>query len=343
MSGVDQEESLSDLQGIALAQEAANARGGVRGNRIVVDCYDDRSDTAQCLRIAESLLRDPKTVVVLGPLNSQRTLALAPLFNAARVSLVAPAVSSRKVWEAGPYVFSASESRVPRVQALARYAIRAGHRKIVALKDTTSQVSHEMVDLFEQEIKAAGGTVAALPFEREEKYFAGQVATIAEMKPDLIFFADYRGAPLGRFAQRLRREGLQTPICAQSTCMERHLVDVGGAAVNGVVLSECFHPELGSALTRRYVADFHKRFGDVTPTYPSAQNYDAFMAVVEGLNAASERASLMAYLRGRAAFEGVSGRFALGRCLDARPVWLIEVSEGRYRLLPGGPAGAAEP
>ena len=338
LTGVDGVDCVSDLQGVALAQATVNGAGGIGGRKVIIDCHDDESSTAVCLDIARNLLRKPTVRVVLGPMNSQRTLALAPLFNEARVSLVAPAASSRKVWEAGPYVFTASESRGPRVRALARHAAHTGRLRVAGVGDGASLLSREMIGIFKAELEARGGTLVDVPpFQEDARDFREQVEAVVAAAPDMVFFADYHGSALGRFATELRQRGVRVPICAQATSMERELVDVGGASVTGVILCDAFHPHMDTTASRAFVTAFRDKFGEVTPTYTAAENYDAFQAVFEGLRATETREALKTFLRAsgvtRPPFEGVSGRFALGRCLDARPVWLIEVVDGRFRLV----------
>ena len=354
LSGVDALGCASDLQGVALAQAAVNAAGGVRGCKVVVECLDDQSSTAVSLEIARRLLQDPAVRVVLGPTSSQRTLALAPLFNEAGVALVAATASASKVWEAGPCVFTASESRGPRVRALARHAVRSGRLRVAAIVDGSSVLSREMASIFKAELQARGGTLLEMPpFQEEARGFREQVDAVVAAAPDLVFFADSHGAALGRFATELRQRGVLTPLCGQATPMERDLVDVGGSNVTGLLLSDSFHPHLDTPAARAFVEAFHARFGDVPPTCPAAENHDAFLAVCEGLRASDTRQGLVSFLRAtgvtRPALEGVSGRFAMGVRLDARPVWLIEVVDGRYRLvgcceeMPASPSASGAP
>lgn len=333
-SGVDAFDSSAHLFGLALAQDTINKRGGIRGHKVVVDVYDDRSQVSTCLQVAQGLVRDAAVKVVLGPTNSQRELAIAPIFNVAHVSLVAPTASSRAVWEAGPYIFTASDSRTPRVRGLARYMAAQGVKNVAILGEGTSRLSNEMQEAFAETMRAQGVATSQLPpFEEGQTDFTAQVQAAAQLKPDLIFFADYRPNTISEFARQLRASGSNVRLCAQTIAFNPELIEQGGDAVQGLMLCEYFHPELETSAMKAFMAAFRRKFGDLTPPYAVANTFDAFMAVAAALEHADTRQEVRDYLVSHPAFDGISGRFAFGKRLDARPLWLIEVRDGRFHLV----------
>lgn len=347
MSGSDSAEFSSQLHGLALAQYTVNLRGGIRGKKIIIDLYDDESSTPRCLQLSENLVKEPRTLVVIGPYNSQRTIAVAPIFNAAHVNLVAATASAEKVWHSGPYVFSAADSTEKRVRALARYVVRKGYKKVAVLLDEGSRISHEMQQAFEEEVRPSHIETLELPsYTEDETRFVDQIDMIRRLKPDLIFMCEYRAMQTARLATALRRADITTPICAQTIPFTRELVELGGSNVDGLLLSAFFHPHMDTPRTRTFVALFHNKFGPLTtPTHLSLCTFDAFQAVCEALERNSTREDVNRFLRDAGTtsrpFEGIVGPFAMAQHLDARPIWIIEVKNGRYCLLeqalpPGG-------
>lgn len=344
-TGVDGPDAFSQLHGVALAQEQVNARGGVRGRPVVVGLHDDGSSTTQCLEIGEKLVRDPGVLLVIGPYNSQRTMALAPLFNTARIPLLAPVASAAEIWDrGGPYLFSASDSTDRRIRALARYLVQRGYRRVGAVVDETSRISREMAQTMTQELATllheGGPAVKLVPlpsYQEDSRDFSAQVEALRAAPPDVVFLCDYRIPTTARFARALRAAGLDLPLCAQTIPFAPDLVDLGGAAVDGLIMPAGFHPDQDTAGVRSFVTPFRATFGDVTPTHLAANTYDAFNAALEALQRASTREGVREFLRASGTrsppFSGVTGPYATGRCLDARPVRMVEVRAGRYRLL----------
>ena len=337
-TGADGPEAYSHLYGMALGQIRINQEGGIHGRPVLLDYYDDQSSTPRCLEIARTLLQDPQVAVVLGPTTSQRTLAVAPLFNAAHVNLVAPAASAASVWSTSPYVFTASDGREPRVKAMALHATRTGKARIAVVYEATSTLSREMATIFTKEATRLGATCGDTPpFEDGATDFTPQIEAIRRQDASAVFLAEYKGAPIAQFAQALRLGGITVPIMTQAVPYARDLVEMGGDAVDGLVTTEYFHPQIDTPSMHAFMRSFQREFGEVTPPYASANSFDAFNAAVAGLGQATGRDAINAFLRATGVtlppFEGVGGQFALGRRMDARPVWLIEVRGGRYRLL----------
>lgn len=346
-SGADAFDSRSHLYGLALGQSTINARGGIRGRKVVVELYDDASRVSRCLYIAEKLARDRSILVVMGPTASQRMLAIAPVLNNAHLSIVAPTASSEQIWEAGPYVFTASDTRTPRVRALADYeasmakeeAGRAGRSPptVGVIAERSSRISNEMAAIFVDEM-GRGGVLARMltSFEENQTDFSEQVRGVADLSPDVVFFADYKPTTVANFATQLRAAHLGTRLCAQTIAYVPGLAEAG-SAVDGLVLCEYFHPQLDTPAMHAFMVAFRRKFGDLTPPYAVANTFDAFNAVASALENADTRESVRDYLAStgvtRPALDGVSGRFAFGRRLDARPLWLLEVRDGRFRLL----------
>ena len=322
-TGDDGPEAYSHLYGMALGQARVNQEGGIDGRPVLLDYYDDESSTPRCLEIARQLLLDRGVSVVLGPTTSQRTLAVAPLFNSARVDLIAPAASAAPVWSAGPHVFTASDGREPRVKAMALFATRAENARIAVVFEPGSTLSREMADV--------------PPCDDPMGDFSVQVDALRAQAPTAVFVAEYRGAPLARFAVALRGAGVTVPLLSQAVPYARDLVDIGGPAVDGLLTTEYFHPDIDTPTMRAFVEAFHRQFGAVTPPYASANSYDAFNAAIAALRQPGGREGAHAFLRASGVtqppFQGVGGPYAPGRRLDARPVWLIEVRGGRYRLV----------
>lgn len=338
ITGVDAPEGYRLLHGIAAAQSEFNRAGGLDGRPIVIDLYDDGSDTARALENAQKALQDPKYLGALGPFNSQRTLAVAPLFNTGRMAILAPVAADPRVWEAGPYIFTSSDSHFPRIRALAHRLIAAGYRKGAVLVDRDSVLSATMAGYFREQFEALGGRIELdLTYATE---FSQPVEALRATRPDFVFFSDYRGAVLARFTRELRSAGLGMTISSQVAPFTRELIRDAGDDAEGILLSGYFHYDSPQPKVQEYDRRFHQLYGSLDPSHLDASAYDAakllFGAFKDGVKTREDLRDYLASVGaegGRPAFEGVTGTFALARRLDKRDVYLIQVQDGQYRLL----------
>ncbi len=339
LSGFDAQEGARLLYGIAAAQLEFNQAGGVNGRHVVIDIYDDCSDTERILEIAEKVRNNPDYLVVLGPFSSQRSLVIAPLFNGEHLAFLAPVASDPRLWEAGQYAFTASDSNFPRVRGLAHRLIAAGYRKAGVVVDRDSVLSSSVAGYFREEFESLGGRVVCdAVFVGTD--FSQAIARLRVAEPDTIFFSDYRGAILAQFVRALRAAGVDTQVASQTAPFTRALLADGGSAAEGLLLSGYYHPDSPRPEVQRYVRRFRQLFGPISTSHLDATAYDATCLVFAALKSgATTRQAVRDYLAsvgaegGRPAYHGVTGTFALARRLDRREVYLVEVRGGSYHLL----------
>jgi ABC-type branched-subunit amino acid transport system substrate-binding protein/predicted Ser/Thr protein kinase len=339
LTGFDAHEGYRLLHGIAAAQDEFNKAGGLDGRHVVFDLYDDGSDTVKILELSEQIFKNPEYLVVLGPFSSQRSLAIAPLFNAARMAFLAPVASDPRLWEAGHYVFTASDSNFPRVRSLAHRLVASGYRTAGIVVDRDSILSSSVAGYFRDQFEGLGGQVVC-DTTFAEADFSQALAELREANPDTVLFSDYRGAVLAQFAKELRKAGLQAQIASQTAPFTRDLLAVGGSAVEGLLLSGYYYFDSPRPETQEYVRRFRQLFGSLSTSHLDATAYDATRILLQALaNGARDRQSMRDYLAslgtegGRPPYSGVTGTFALARRLDQREVYLVEVRGGTYRLL----------
>lgn len=342
LTGVDAPEAYRLLYGIAIATDEFNRAGGVNGRMAMIDIYDDGSDLERAVTVAEKIEANPKYDVVLGPYSSQRTLALAALFNNWKLPILAPVVSVPEVWYKGRYVYSASDTNSARVKAVAAWMLSRGYKRAGVLVDQDSALSAAVAEFFYDSYAALGGQVVA-----KEKFsginFDKNIANLRAAKADCVFFSDYRGTVLAHFAKDLHREGLELPIASQIAPFTKDLVEAGGKDVEGVVTSGYFHTDSPREAVRTYSRKFAGWF-ELSPSHLDATAYDCckiiFDAYKSGVKTREEMCNYLGSIGenpqvpgARPNYKGVTGEFSLARRLDMREVYLIEIRNGRYELL----------
>jgi branched-chain amino acid transport system substrate-binding protein len=350
LEGADAPEGRAVLYGLAQAQANINLRGGVDGRQVVIDLYDDRSQTNQALLEAQKITRDPRYLVCFGPFSSQRVLAAAPLFNDAGLPDLAPSASDPRVWEAGPFLFTASDSNDPRLQALADHFASQGFTRGALVVNEDNLLSGSMARAFEQAFTKKGGKIVArASYDDNTQDFSNQVAQLADQGAEFVLASEFRGLPVAQLANALKKSGLKIPLAAQVIPFSPDLIEQGGADVEGLLLSGYFLPDQDSPAVRKYVDEYHQIFGEREPSHVDAGSYDAAMLLFDALGAAlqapaegqplirirMQRLAARNYLASigndRPPYDGVSGRFALSSRSDLRKVYLLQVKDGRYQ------------
>ena len=96
------------LNGAKLAAQEINAAGGVLGRQIELITYDTKSDATAVSTVASQLIDSDHVVAMVGFLDPDSVLAIAPQIEAAKIPFITPGATSPKLpAEAGTQVFMA--------------------------------------------------------------------------------------------------------------------------------------------------------------------------------------------------------------------------------------------
>lgn len=119
----------SAAEAARLAAADVNAEGGVRGRPVEVEFLTAHSpaDPEAAIMIADSLVRDPSILAVVGHSNSAASIAASKLYNDAGLPQVAPTTTAPAYAEAGPYSFRLVASDSVNAAILAQHARATSH------------------------------------------------------------------------------------------------------------------------------------------------------------------------------------------------------------------------
>ncbi|MCA9794096.1 MAG: ABC transporter substrate-binding protein, partial [Candidatus Eremiobacteraeota bacterium] len=331
-------EGFQLLYGLAMAQAELNQNGGVQGEPLVLDIYDDESEVSVALALIQTIAKNPDYPLAIGPFTSQNTIAVAPVANRDGLPLLAPVASDPRVWALGENVFTCSEPDVRKVQALADYFLAKGLSRGAILRDESSIVSRSTAEEFTDYFQEKGGYVALYSsYQQSTTDFGPILGDLAEAKADFVFLADYRIAPVTGFLNQLRSQSLVLPVASMNAAFGDELLHEGRGAVDGLLLSTYFHPDAPKPEIQKFSRDFAREFSGLTPSHREANAYDSLLLAAQALDKVGfDRAKVRAYLdsigESTPAYEGVTGSFSPARRLNKRQPYLVRIRGGRFLL-----------
>ena len=98
----------SDRQTVQAVVAYWNARGGIKGRRVVVDVLDNASNPSQAVQNVQKFIGDSKYVGILGSGNAAAAVATGPLASQAGIPFLALSPPTTLVAPPIPYVYVAS-------------------------------------------------------------------------------------------------------------------------------------------------------------------------------------------------------------------------------------------
>ena len=120
-------------EGLDLALEEINTKGGIIGKKVVVIYEDSQADPKVAVSAINKLINIDKVKIILGEMFSSVTLAIAPIAQKSQVVLISPTVSAEAVPNVGDYIFSIYPSDAYDGKFLANFVYNEIEKKNAAI------------------------------------------------------------------------------------------------------------------------------------------------------------------------------------------------------------------
>ena len=153
---------ISTDEGLQLALDQINAKGGVLGRPIKVVVEDDESRPEEAVTVVQKLINQNEVVAVIGEVASTRSLAAAPVCQKAHIPMLSPSSTNPKVTQVGSYIFRACFIDPFQGAAMANFATnKLGMKKLALLYDVKNDYSVGLRQFFIDTITKNGGQIVA--------------------------------------------------------------------------------------------------------------------------------------------------------------------------------------
>jgi len=336
LTGAQATFGISTRNGIEMAIDEVNARGGVDGRKVAVRVYDNQSKPEEAANAVTRLIAQDGAKLILGEVASTNSLAMAPKAQAAKVPMISPASTNPKVTEVGDFIFRVCFIDPFQGLVMAKFArenLKA--QKAAVLRDNKSDYSIGLAQVFTEKFKGFGGQIVA-----EEDYaqgdtdFRAQLTAIKSSKPDVVFVPGYY-TDAGLIARQARQLGLTATLLGGDGWESEKLFELGGSAIEGSYYSNHYAVDNPAPKTQKFLTDYKKRFGSV-PDSLAALGYDAAMvglAAIDEANGTDGPAVRDAIARTKD-FDGVAGKINLDAKRNAiKPAVVLKVAGGKLQYV----------
>ena len=135
LTGPTQLVGQSDRQAAEAIARYWNARGGIRGRRVVIDILDNASNPSQAVQNVQKFIADSKYVAILGSGNAAAAVATGPIASQARIPFIALSPPTQLVEPPQPYVYILSATARLYAYNEAAYLRRLGLRRVWLMGD----------------------------------------------------------------------------------------------------------------------------------------------------------------------------------------------------------------
>lgn len=261
-------------------------------------------------QIVDKLIEKEKVPIITGVTFSNIMMTIYKKVVDSEVFLIGSVAGPSPIAGAqcSPFAFLVNNQNDNRAEVVGKYAADKGYKRIYAMAPNY-QAGKDFIAGFKRFYKQPLLEEVYTPLNQLD--FQAELAQLAAAKPDAVYVF-YPGGLGIQFVRQWRQSGLagKIPLITSSTVDGITLPALQEAAL-GVVHGSLWSPEFDNPQSRRFVAEFEKRYGRVpseyaATAYDSAQLLDSAIAKVKG-NIADKKA-FQAALRA-ADFPSVRGNF----------------------------------
>jgi branched-chain amino acid transport system substrate-binding protein len=197
------------LNGIQMAFDEWNAKGGVLGKQLVLKPEDDQCEPKQAGTVAVKIADDPKNVMLLGHFCSGAMLAGGPAY--ARVNLpVITLTTNRAITQQGwKNLFRPFPRDIVQGPAAVEFPMRKFGAKKFALINDKSAVAVGITDVAAEFLQSRGGTVTSTNgVEAKDVDYSAVLTKIIQVEaPDVILYCANSNTSNGLATKQMRALG----------------------------------------------------------------------------------------------------------------------------------------
>jgi len=281
----DQSKMGTDFKnGVSLAVEEWNAKGGVLGKKIELIIGDDQHDPKQAVSVANKIVNDG-AVGIIGHFNSSCSIPASDIYNRGSLPMISPGSTNPQLTEKGykgVFRVCGRDDQQGKVGA-AFVNSQLKLTKVAVIHDKTTY-GQGLADEFR---KALGDKVDIVFYGgiiQGDKDFKGVLTTIREKKPELIFFGGIY-PEMGLLVRQSRELGIRTPFMSGDGSIDPKFIEIAGAqAAEGTYLT--FSPDPKNIPSARdVISRYNMKFGEIGPY--SIYAYDAANIMLSAIKEAN--------------------------------------------------------
>jgi branched-chain amino acid transport system substrate-binding protein len=336
MTGAEATFGQSTHNGILLALEEVNAKGGVKGKKVELKHYDDQGKTQEAGTVVTRLVTEDHVVAILGEVASGLSIAGGRVAQQYGVPMISPSSTNRKVTEVGDKIFRVCF--VDEFQGFvgAKFATEnLKSTKAAVLFDQASAYSKGLKDDFGKAYTSMGGAVVSeQAYTAGDTDFSAQLGTIKGAGVEVVYVPGYY-TDVGAIALQARKLGLTVPLLGGDGWDSAKLAEIGRDSIEGSFYSNHYAAEEGRPEVDAFVKAYQAKYGAV-PDGLAALGYDAARV----LFAAMERAdaydgdTLARAIAQTRDFPGVTGNITIDKDRNAqKPAVVVEMKGGQPRFV----------
>ncbi len=331
LTGPSAQYGQSALNGVLMAVEEINNKGGISGKKIDLIIEDDGGEVSRAVLAFRKLVNINKLPVIIGPISSSASMACSPIANQLKAVLFSPAAATPDFTSPNDYTFRNRISSKFEISELAKFSYQKLNLRNVAILYVNNDWGLGAKEYFDLSFREIGGSIlASEAFAEGAIDLRSELAKIKTLEPDGIFVVGQ--GPEGGYALKQAYElGIKTQFLSALSIQRSDVLEIAGKAANGVIYSAPFYNPTHSKRSEQFERNYLEKFGQNSDLF-SGNGYDAayiISAAIEKGSYTAERIRDVLFTIKN--YEGVTGNTSFDENGDVmKPISIKKIENGKF-------------
>lgn len=322
--------------GVTLAIEEQNARGGINGQPISIVYKDDKQDPVLASSLVKELI-DSDVNAIIGPMTSAIATASVEQINKANKVMMACTVTTDRLTGLDDYF-------IRNVADLSSHASHMGNFisqkypaaiRAAAVMDLSNEAyTRAWLEWFQQSYEKNGGKLISTATFNSTKdtAFSDIVLSIMAEKPQVILLS-VNAVDAALLIKQIKQVDPNTIIVASNWAGTDRLIQLSGQYAEGTYAPKYVDINSSDPQFLKFKKKYQKRF-KASPTFPSIYCYDATRMLLSALMKDRNIERLKANLLNLGEFQGVQGALKIDKHGDGQSkVFISQIKNGQFELV----------
>ena len=272
---------------VQMAVDEINAKKLAGDWKLEVFFEDDEGNPTKSASATNKLIQQSQVHVLIGAIHSSATLAdMVVTARAGLPQLTAGSTGTSITEQGNKWIFRTAVNDGFQANALMKYAKDVLKIKKVATFTAADDYGQSGAKLLEAAAQREGLQLVAKPtYNNGDKDFKPQLLTIKDGGAEGIFmWGLYQDAAL--IGKQARQLDMKAQLFGASGMAALKLIELGGDAVQGLILTQTFLPDSPDAKVKEFVTKYKEKYKE-SPIPHAAQAYDTVYILADAVKKAN--------------------------------------------------------
>ena len=238
MSGPIAQWGDMEFNGARQAIKDINAKGGIKGDKLVGVEYDDACDPKQAVAVANKIVNDGIKYVI-GHLCSSSTQPASDIYEDEGILMISPGATNPELTQRGyQYIMRTAGLDSSQGPTAAKYILETVKPQRIAIIHDKQQYGEGLARSVQDGLKAANANVVFFDgITAGEKDFSALIARLKKENIDFVYYGGYH-PEMGQILRQARAAGLKTQFMGPEGVANVSLSNIAGESAEGLLVTK---------------------------------------------------------------------------------------------------------